>query len=180
MQDHIVDLFVLGDSICLGAGASERRRGFLTIVAHELGASLTYLSRGGATSATAAEWVDYVSRAPPPDLALVCYGMNDQTRRGPLRRERVPADQYQKNIGTVIGRLRERIPRVVLVAPFPHRSGSRTGAYVDALRRLADHNISVADPNPWQPDWYATSNHPNDLGHAHIATVVLNALNREM
>jgi lysophospholipase L1-like esterase len=174
-----VDLFVLGDSICQGAGASERERGFVTIVARELKASVTALVRGGATSATGAEWVDYVSRAPAPDLALVCYGMNDQTGVGLRRRERVPVEQYETNLAAVIRRLRERIPAIVLIAPFPHRDGSRTETYLHALRRLTDPDVRVADPNPWQPAWYATSNHPNDDGHARIAKVVLGVIDHE-
>lgn len=176
-----MDIFALGDSITQGAGASSLDRGFLSLVCAELDASVTRFQRGGATSATGADWIDYVTREPFPDLALVAYGVNDQIRSGLRRRQRVPPPEFEANIERIVRRMRDRwreIP-VVLLVPCPPQGFPPEPGYPEAIGRVATaKGCLLAEPRWDGADLYSTPAHPNDAGHALLAEAVLQALRR--
>lgn len=178
-----MDIFVLGDAIAQGARASRRECSFIHIVCERLEASPTSFCWSEATSATGAEWVDYITREPRPDLVIVAYGRNDQTLGGAFRRRvQVTPEAYYRNIVRIIDSLRERWADIdiCLVVPPPRRPGWRndSGLYRAALATAADqHDCRIAIPN-WNADTdlYAETNHPNDRGHALLAEAVLSSL----
>src|SRR5207249_2816046 len=101
-------VLILGDSIARGDGASRPELSFVAFwtATFGQGAERYYFCRGGATSATAREWAPYVWCEPSPEIVLVSYGMNDQTRaRRRLGRRggpTVPPGQYRENMRTAV------------------------------------------------------------------------------
>jgi lysophospholipase L1-like esterase len=182
-----MQLLVLGDSIARGDESTSSEQSFVGIVSGRLGATTSYFCRGGATSATGAEWCKYVWTAPHADLVIVSYGMNDQTLEGSRlrRRVRVEPDRYRRNVAEIVRGVREHgdVP-VLLVAPPPaypdwEDSSGRTLEYLAALQKLGE---PVADvPSIWGDPRRLMANgknHPGDEGHRLIAEACLAALSR--
>jgi acyl-CoA thioesterase-1 len=188
-----LSIVVVGDSISAGANASalfdaapfqpaypelirqhleHRFRGKVTLANHSV---------GGTDTAWLLGMIDKIVES-KPNLAIVAFGMNDASGRA--------AKDYQANIQTFVGKVRERLPdcEFILVAPM---IGNRDWtslkpdlfpAYRDQLKELTGPGVALADlTSIWdrflelKQDWDHSGNgvnHPNDFGHRVYAQVI--------
>jgi lysophospholipase L1-like esterase len=193
-------VLILGDSIARGDGASRAERSFIARWTITLTTDVTryYFCRGGATSDTGREWALYVWCDPPPDVVIVSYGMNDQTRRAKRFGRRgdraLPPHRYRENIRAAVEVLRERwrdVP-IALIAPIdshPAWTGTSGTAneYRDCLLEVGQDTgaIAVDATSAWEEAiemgasvdalFANSANHPSDAGHAIIADALARA-----
>ena len=124
--------------------------------------------------------------ATKPDLVLIAYGMNDVSRRDPVR--------YRTSVEQIIGRVRESSPETefILVAPMlGNPEWHATPAemfpkYRDALALLCGNGVALADVTTLWADVLKRKhyhdltgngvNHTNDFGHRLYAQVILGLL----
>ena len=121
-----------------------------------------------------------------PDLVMVAFGMNDASYAG--------ADEYMKNVSSLLTRIRAGVPHVEFVVvspmlPTPECDWlvhSRFGEYRNALAALTCEGVALADVTTlWtelvkrkDPQHLSGngSNHPNDFGHRVYAQTILTTL----
>ena len=155
----------LGDSTVEGVGASSRTLNYVSLLHERLravypGAGVANLGVGGATSADVL--LRQLDRAieQRPNLITLSIGPNDITTR-------VPVEVYEKNLATILSRLRHETAAVVVVNSIPDlavtsrfsRSRSRetvgllTVVFNEAVARQAGaHGAELVD-------LYTTSRH---------------------
>jgi acyl-CoA thioesterase I len=183
----------LGDSTVEGVGASSPERNYVsrlherlrTIYPH---ARMTNLGVGGATSADVL--LRQLDRAIGlrPHLVTLAIGPNDITTR-------VSAATYEKNVDTILGRLRHETAAVVVVNLIPDLAvtprfsqsrardavGRQTIVFNEALERKArTHGAELVDlyaasqrELPQHPELvWSDGYHPSDAGHARWAELV--------
>lgn len=121
--------------------------------------------------------------AQKPDLVLIAYGMNDSGGRS--------AEEFAKNITTIMAKVREASPEAefVLVAPMlPNAEWSvpnmaRFPEYEKALQGLCGKGVAMANVTAVWKELLTRKafhdltgngvNHPNDFGHCIYAQVIL-------
>ncbi|MDA1166092.1 MAG: SGNH/GDSL hydrolase family protein [Planctomycetota bacterium] len=188
-----VSIVLLGDSISTGCNASGWADGAphqppyqdllqLHLEAHYgTKVLLTNLSVGGTSTPWGLTMIDKVVEL-QPDLLILAFGMNDSAGRS--------AEEYGRNIASMISKTREGIPtaELILVASM---LGNRDWTalnhdvfplYRDELAELCHDGVALADmTSVWieflkrKKDWDLTGNgvnHPNDFGHRVYAQVL--------
>ena len=183
----------LGDSTVEGVGASSPDRNYVSRVHERLrdvypNARVTNLGAGGATSADVL--VRQLDRAIElrPHLVTLSIGPNDITTR-------VTVDTYEKNLDTILGRLRHETTAVAVVNLIPdlavtprfRRSrardavGRQTVVFNEALERqgrahgaeLVDLYAASRREVPLHPELiWSDGYHPSDAGYALWAELV--------
>ena len=183
----------LGDSTVEGVGATRPDRTYVSRLHERLravypNARVANLGVGGATSADVL--LRQLDRAIDlrPDLVTLAIGPNDITTR-------MPVATYEKNLETILGRLRHETTAVAVVnlipdlAVTPRFSGSRlretvgrqTIVFNEALARKGrTHGAELVDlyaasqrEVPVQPELISTDGyHPSDAGYARWAELV--------
>jgi len=183
----------LGDSTVEGVGASSPDRNYVSRLHERLRAAypsarVVNLGVGGATSADVL--LRQLDRAIGlrPDLVTLSIGPNDITTR-------VPVTAYEKNLDTILGRLRHETTAVAVVnlipdlAVTPRFSRSRereavgrlTVGFNEALVRTGRaHGAELVDlyaasqrEVPIQPELiWSDGYHPSDVGYARWAELV--------
>jgi len=183
----------LGDSTVEGVGATSPDRNYVSRLHERLravypSARVVNLGAGGATSADVL--LRQLDRAIGlrPDLVTLSIGPNDITTR-------VPVATYEKNLETILGRLRYETTAVAVVnlipdlAVTPRFSGSRlreavgrqTIVFNEALERQGRAhgaelvNLYAASQRevPRQPELISADGyHPSDMGYALWAALV--------
>lgn len=159
-----------GDSVSVGFGASDRRRGYVARVS-------TWLRMRGNRVVTAVHakggvTVSYWEHAPMPkklDVAVVELGTND-VRVG------TPAAQFAQEYRTLTGRIRAANPKVQLLclSVWPHRGGTSLEGVINAQIRAVCPGTYV-DITRLGDRWGIRSSdgfHPNDAGYRLIARAV--------
>lgn len=126
-----------------------------------------------------------------PDIVTVMYGTNDSRVDKGRQVSRLSEEEFEKNLGELIHRLRDAKIQVVLMTPprfaeeFPRdglgdESNLRLAPYADRIRRLAAKaNIPLVDHFAgWTElqqrgqrlqEWTTDGCHPNSGGHADLA-----------
>ncbi len=188
-----LSIVLLGDSISTGCNASAWGNGAPfqpayqdLLVQHlrehyQTNVTLANLAVGGTSTPWGITKIDEVVEH-TPDLVILAFGMNDSAGRA--------ADEYAKNIATMIAKTREKLPNseFVLVASM---LGNRDWItlkhevfpkYRDSLLALREKGVAVADmTSVWEEflkrkkDCDLTGNgvnHPNDFGHRVYAQVL--------
>jgi len=183
----------LGDSTVEGVGATSPELNYVSLLYARLravypGARFANLGGGGATSADVL--LRQLDRAieQRPQLVTLSIGPNDITTR-------VPADVYEKNLETIIGRLRHETAAVVVVNSIPdltvtprfRRSRARetvgqlTMIFNEALeRQVRAHGAEMVDlyttsrrEVPLRPELIGKDGyHPSDAGYARWAELM--------
>jgi lysophospholipase L1-like esterase len=168
---------VLGDGASLGSGASTREAGYVCLVAEALTADgapwrVWNLAQVGA------DLDDVVTRqlpelaeltaAAPAALVTCVVGAADVVGRPEGAEERLRA-------------LLAALPAGAVVATLPELYGNPTATALNVvLREEAARNdlrvVDLWDDGGRQGRWYGSDFHPNDVGHAEWATVLLNAM----
>lgn len=192
-RSSAVQYVALGDSTVEGIGATSPAHNYVSRLHARLcgvypNARVANLGMGGATSADVlVRQLDRTLEA-RPDLVTLSIGPNDITTR-------VPVEAYEKNVDTILGRLRHETTAVVVVnlipdlAVTPRFRGSRTQeavgrqtiVYNEALgRRARAHGAELVDlysasqrEVPLRPELIWTDGyHPSDAGYARWAELV--------
>jgi lysophospholipase L1-like esterase len=183
----------LGDSTVEGVGASSPERNYVSRLHERLRtvyphARMENLGVGGATSADVL--LRQLDRAIGlrPHLVTLSIGPNDITTR-------VSAGAYERNVDTILGRLRHETPAVVVVNLIPDLAvtprfsqsrardavGRQTIAFNEALERKARaHGAELVDiyaasqrELPQRPELvWSDGYHPSDAGYARWAELV--------
>jgi acyl-CoA thioesterase-1 len=183
----------LGDSTVEGVGASSPERNYVSRLHERLRtvypqARMSNLGVGGATSADVL--LRQLDRAIGlrPHLVTLSIGPNDITTR-------VSATTYEKNLDTILGRLRHETAAVVVVNLIPDLAvtprfresrardvvGRQTIVFNEALERKARaHGAELVDlyaasqrELPQRPELvWSDGYHPSDAGHARWAELV--------
>jgi lysophospholipase L1-like esterase len=182
-------LTAYGHSWVDGDGASGRAHTVAALVAAGLGLELDNRAVGGSGSTATAE----VVRAGPPaagGVVLVMTGLNDGRLHGPTPRA---LEAYADALRTILVTVREAVPDAVVVTVeqprlvdyarhAPHDQGSHDVVDLlnETLRRVAaEHPGVLVVPVPgWDAATMLADDtvHPNDAGHAYLATAVLEAV----
>lgn len=172
-------MLVAGDSLAAGFFASQKDRGFTSLVADAVGpVEMTTAAQAHQTLTTVAAITDVPDDL---DLAVVELGTNDVGLPTPV------ADFEQQYVG-LLERIRASSPKAALVCLGTWTSDG--AAYDEAIARtcaerggvyvgLADAFSTPAYHGPEGRDSFAGPGddfHPNDTGHRAIADGVLKAL----
>lgn len=181
-------LAAYGHSWVAGEAATTPARCFVALVAAELGASLDNRAVGGSATSDLARLVDR-DECPPADLFVVMSGLNDARLHGD---QTLARKDYERHLNHLLTAFRAAAPTAQVVCveqpplldysgypPHDHGSTSVVSDYNDTLRRTADaRNATVAPVVGWDPARMldADTVHPNDSGHALLASVVLAVL----
>ncbi len=194
LRNHeALSIVLLGDSISTGCNASAWGNGAPfqpayqeLLVQHlrehyQTSVTLANLAVGGTSTPWGITRIDEVVEH-QPDLVILAFGMNDSAGR--------TADEYGKNIATMIAKTREQVPKAefVLIASM---LGNRDWVtlkhdvfpeYRDALIALGQNGVVIGDmTSVWdeflerKKDCDLTGNgvnHPNDFGHRVYAQVL--------
>jgi acyl-CoA thioesterase-1 len=158
-------IVAFGDSITAGVGAGAGES-YPEVLSTLLGTPILSHGYPGATSADALERLDD-ALAEKPWLVIVEFGGNDILRRMPL-------EQTEANLRTVLERLAKARVAAVLVDVRPPYIGGR---YADAFERLSDAfdaprvDDALADILA-TPALKADEVHPNAAGHRQLAEAV--------
>ena len=152
---------------------------------------------GDTTRDLAARWERDVIDEQPDWLSLM-IGINDVWRAfGPHTHEATPLPEYERNLRTLLGRVRSATgARLILMTPYliePDRRQPmrrQMDLYGQVMRALAaeldaplvdtqaafDTGLSASKPTDWSDDQI----HPNRPGHAVIALALLRAIGFEL
>jgi lysophospholipase L1-like esterase len=188
-----VSMVVVGDSISAGCNASGWAEGapfqpaypelFRRYLEERFVAKTTLTNPS--VSGTDTQWVlntiDRVVES-APNLVIVAFGMNDAAGR--------PAAEYQKNIRSIISKIREKQPEcefILVASMLGNRNWTRLNPdlfpqYRDSLLELREPGVAVADLTSVWTDFLKHKqdrdqtgngvNHPNDFGHRVYAQVL--------
>ncbi|MEZ6129895.1 MAG: GDSL-type esterase/lipase family protein [Planctomycetaceae bacterium] len=144
----------------------------------------------GHTTVNALARIDHDVLAHQPQLVVVMFGMNDVTR--------VPIDQYEANLRTIVQKCRDIKAAVVLCTPNSvlentDRPNSKLADYSRIVRRIADEQqLPLADcfehyqqlRKQNELKWsllMSDAIHPNMTGHRRFAELIANTiLNRDV
>lgn len=174
-----VRMLVAGDSLAAGFFASEKARGFTSLVADAVGpVEMTTAAQAHQTLTTVAAVTDVPAAL---DLAVIELGTNDVGIPTPL------VDFEQQYVG-LLDRIRASSPTAALVCLGTWTSDG--GAYDEVIARTCRERGGIpvgladafADPANHGPAGRETINgegdefHPNDAGHRAIAERILSAL----
>jgi lysophospholipase L1-like esterase len=182
-------LTAYGHSWVDGDGASDRGRTMAALVADGLGLTLDNRAVGGSGSTATAEVV--VARPPSGSrVVLVMTGLNDVRLLGD---DPAALAGYAAAMGTILATVRRAVPEALVVVVeqphlvdyswhAPHDRGS--DALVDALDATlrdvaAEHPGVLLVPVPaWDAATMLAADtvHPNDAGHAYLASAVVEAV----
>ena len=183
----------LGDSTVEGVGASSPALNYVSLLHERLravypGARVANLGVGGATSADVLRRQLDRAIEQRPNLITLSIGPNDITTR-------VPVEVYEKNLATILSRVRHETAAVVVVNSIPdlavtprfRRSRSRetvgrlTVVFNEAVARQARaHGAELVDlyttsrhEVPLRPELIGRDGyHPSDVGYARWAELV--------
>jgi len=191
----------LGDSTVEGVGATSPERNYVSRLHERLrtvypGARVANLGVGGATSADVLR--RQLDRAIElrPNLVTLSIGPNDITTR-------VPVGAYEKNVDTILGRLRHETAAVVVVNLIPDLAvtprfsrsrvrevvGRQTIVFNEALGRTGRaHGAELVDlygasqrELPLHPELvWSDGYHPSDAGYARWAELVWTGVEARM
>ncbi len=156
-------IVAFGDSLIRGEGATTPG-GFVSMLSKQTGVRITNLGESGNTTSAGLLRIDDVLQL-QPSIVLVLLGGNDALRK-------VPQDQTEKNLDTIITRLEKEHVHVILLGvpgayPF-------ADPYADMFTNLStSHNISFV-PNVLSgiighPSLMSDVVHPNEAGYQMIA-----------
>jgi acyl-CoA thioesterase I len=188
-----IEYVALGDSTVEGVGASRPDLNYVSRLHTRLRAlyphaRLTNLGMGGATSAEVITQQLGRAIALQPDLVTLSIGPNDITRG-------VPVTRYERNLDTILGRLRHETAALVVVnllpdlavtprfANGPQRSvvGRQTVLFNETLARkgeeygvvLVDLYLASQEEVPGRPALlWKDGYHPSDAGYARWAELM--------
>jgi lysophospholipase L1-like esterase len=169
-------LVCFGDSITVGQGASTPEHTYAAIVARTLGYTLDNRAIGATRIADQLAREILITRVRPPDVALFLSGYNDMRHATPL------AD-YQQMLAQAVAWLTQDGAALLLgdcvrgaqagygrYAPFDQGSDAAVVAFNQVIHGFAYVAASAAfDPINSSADLA----HPNDRGHAQIASAFL-------
>jgi len=192
-RDAEITYVALGDSTVEGVGASSRTLNYVSLLHERLravypGARVANLGVGGATSADVLRRQLDRAIEQRPNLITLSIGPNDITTR-------VPVEVYEKNLATILSRLRHETAAVVVVNSIPDlavtprfsRSRSRetvgrlTVVFNEAVARQARaHGAELVDlyttsrhEVPLRPELIGRDGyHPSDDGYSRWAELV--------
>lgn len=183
-------LAAYGHSWVVGEAASAPGRTFVALVARRLGADVENHAVGGSSCADTARLVEQDGCA-AADLYVLMAGLNDARMHG-SRPTGLRA--YAQCLTTVLTAFRSAAPaarRVCIAQPTlldysrypPHDRGSSdaVSAHNDVVRQVCRAQDAVCvEVTGWDPATMldADTVHPNDRGHALIASAVWSALGR--
>ncbi len=125
-----------------------------------------------------------------PDLVIMCFGLNDSWVDEGADQSRIPKQNYRANLEFMIGTLRERGVKIILMTPNTIASQyeawryQRSSEYAGIARNLAENeNISLIDQ--WTlfeeyasvegqeiEDLLLDGMHPNDRWHDELSTLL--------
>ncbi|MBR1641478.1 MAG: SGNH/GDSL hydrolase family protein [Butyrivibrio sp.] len=165
-----VNLLIVGDSIAEGTGAKGIENSWAELVAGDLGEkygsviNMTNVSMGGCTSLCGYVRVQNINDGLDNDLAVICYGENDEEEDFALYYE------------SIIRALRLKYPSIEIVCI--QESSQRDYTFkMKVISEIAEHyKLPVADTiEPFKADYdnlTVDGCHPNNAGHRIYADVV--------
>ncbi|MBN1339788.1 MAG: exo-alpha-sialidase [Bacteroidales bacterium] len=197
-----ISIFFLGDSITTGAGLSGGDKTFADLTGemllkHNFTANIRNVGISGEKSdgALARLQKDVISQH--PDVVVVMYGTNDAFVDEGKTVERLPLNDYKRNLSNIVRQLMDENIQVILMTPVPLGNNpalerepySTKGLdfylkpYVSACREIAEnHQVMLADNFLlWEEkkrlgknmdDLLPDGKHPNANGHAEIAGIL--------
>lgn len=182
-------VLVLGDSFSLGVGAEPRSRGYVNLLADEMGWADVTVDGAGATgfvadnkgrSPTYEERLRdrITSSGPAPDLVILQGAVNDTSATN---------DEMRSAVTGTLSSIHEAWPDtdIVVTAPISYRSFARIeAAMVSALSGEGVVYLNDGTPRAWLPQSPALHAedtwHPSTKGHARIAEAMAEALQARM
>jgi lysophospholipase L1-like esterase len=195
-------LMVLGDSIVVGLHASEKPRRFAELAAQRLGMELKdFAASGRNLPGIEQQWRDYMASGNviAPQIIVIAVGINDASGFGG---NAYPEAEWPQRYREFIAQLRADMPnsRIILATPFAMRLPASESQvlfrYVTMVRQIAiAEGLPLADfyavtrfcactsrssdPSAFSP-FTGDGIHPNDLGHALMAEILVAAINRKL
>jgi lysophospholipase L1-like esterase len=182
-------LVLIGDSISAGAAASRPDKGYVALLTKRLtGYSLINYSRGGWSVHATKNYVEpaYIGGVPPlwPNEMVIVLGTNDFSVSEPLAEFRAG---YRELLDRLARALVEPLRRLFCVTPFPRLDEDRAntvGHVLDDYRLVVQEECSRASGIPLDGSqaipasvaYFSDTIHPNDRGHASIASWLLEQL----
>jgi acyl-CoA thioesterase-1 len=190
--DETTAVVLIGDSYTAGTGASEAGKSWASIAAASEDWSLTNVARGGTgyvttvtENAMTACGLDYCpsfgemitpASESAPAMVVVSGGRNDSD---------LGASDEADAVTTFYSELRAALPEAVIIAVSPLWDASETPDSLDeiaadvraAALAAGGSYLDVGQPLAGRADAIATDGiHPNDIGHALIASAITAAL----
>ncbi|TKG90757.1 hypothetical protein EYV94_23115 [Puteibacter caeruleilacunae] len=128
-----------------------------------------------------------------PDITLVCFGINDSWFDGDSNKPRIPLDDYERNLRTIVNEISDNESKILLMTP--NALGKRhekwrydnLEKYVEVIRKIAlEKNIPLVDQ--WKiyeryslsgkdiDDLLLDGTHPNDSWHEELAGLIASAI----
>lgn len=156
-------IVAFGDSLVEGVGASAGND-LVSILSRDIGEEIINAGRSGDTTAAALERLERDALDRDPRVVIVLLGGNDALRR-------IPRDETERNLATIIDSIQDRGAAVILVGV---RAGLFTDEYKKMYRNLASkkgtHYIpNILDGVFGDPRLMSDTIHPNDVGYAIMA-----------
>ncbi len=210
MAPRVLRIATFGDSITKGTSWVKRRQTYTYVLGKILegrGIKVEMLRKGvsGETTRGALKRLEKDVIAQKPDVVTIMYGTNDAFidvhKDEKDTTPRISLENYEKNLNTIIRKLKEHDIKPVLMNSIPmgnfwvadvgiyaEKDGNfKLETYVDIVRRVAaqekvplvDHfDVWIRRKNKGQNinNWLADGLHPNTDGHRFIAKTIFNTL----
>ncbi|MCA9140632.1 MAG: hypothetical protein KDB00_27860 [Planctomycetales bacterium] len=190
---------VLGDSITKGVRSGvNQNQTFAAIIGKEHGQRVLNVGIGGERSDQALKRLDQDVISKRPRFVLVMYGTNDSYIDPGKSTSRITPQAYRENLQSIVERLLlHGIEPILMTPPRWAADAPRNGvgvnpneslfSFVVACREVADTNdVPLVDHfQHWTQaekfgtnllDWTTDGCHPNAIGHAEIAKVILKTM----
>ncbi|WIB25443.1 SGNH/GDSL hydrolase family protein [Curtobacterium sp. MCSS17_015] len=172
----------IGDSYTGGTGATDKSKAFPQVLADKEGWRFTIVACGGGGYVNpgncGSAYQDHLAEAldAKPSIVIISGGRNDTT---------FPAEQVRANAATTLQRVKDALPDAKIYVTSPvwddDAPSTKLAGVQDAVKSAAEaadvDYLDIGEPLHGHPELLsADSVHPNDDGHAAIATAIAEAL----